>query len=150
MKSNAADNLPVCSRALTHNTADLNKLKERFALSQVKIVTMVQSICFFSDSFRASSVTNHSVSMPFPSYGANVRGLNIMSDMNYWAKCWILSKSQDFNWAKVFSRTGHLKKFFCNQGHIHNSTDWRNKYKCENAFLHLLFFVRKCVFWVFF
>ena len=57
-------------------------------------------------------MTNRSVSMPFPSYGANVRGLNTMSDMNYWAKCWILSKSQDFNWAKVFSRTGHLKKFF--------------------------------------
>ena len=39
MQSNAADDLH--SRALTHNTADLNKLKERFALNQVKIVTMV-------------------------------------------------------------------------------------------------------------
>ena len=57
-------------------------------------------------------MTNCSASMLFPSYGQNVRGLNIMSDMNYWAKCWILSKSQDFNWAKVFSGTGHRKNFF--------------------------------------
>jgi len=56
-------------------------------------------------------VTNHSASMPFWSYCENVRELNIMSDMNYCAKCWILSKSKDFNWAKVFSRTGHLKFF---------------------------------------
>ena len=95
-------------------------------------------------------MTNHSVSMPFPSYGANVRGLNIMSDMNYWAKCWILSKSQDFNWAKVFSRTGHLKNFFVIKVTFIIAQTGETSIKCENAFLHLLFFVRKCVFWVFF
>ena len=57
-------------------------------------------------------MTNRSASIPFPSYGQSMRGLKIMSDMNYWAKCWILSKSQGFNWAKVFSGTGRLKNLF--------------------------------------
>ena len=58
---------------LTHNTAYLNKLKDTFSLCQ--LIAILQSICFFSDSFRTSSVRNRSASLLFSPHGENTRGL---------------------------------------------------------------------------
>ena len=67
----------VVLEPLTHNIAYLNKLKDSFSLCQ--LIAILQSICFFSDSFRTSSVRNRSASMPFSPHGETVYPTRILS-----------------------------------------------------------------------
>ena len=89
------------------------KLEDSFALSQW--ITMLYSIRFFSDSFRASSVRNRSASLPFPPYGENTRGLKepCSTSIFRWLQCHfssfsLLAKAELSFWFRTLG--GSLRK----------------------------------------